>query len=236
MLLQTRSALLLCLARRRNHALVVASLVMLLASLLVSCAEPIVSLKPAPRSYTASDYERIYERWTRDAREFDFGHLKTVLNVTATFESRDFRWAYVVRYGEDFALPPDTRTSLLTASLSDADQHHRFFVTMGEGRPREVDLTNERGGWRVVLLDDRGRQTRPIEVERLRKASAAERTYFPTVSSFRQAFRLVFPVRNEDGNATVPNESLFAILRFTGPRGQVDLKWEFEPRPQRRVR
>jgi hypothetical protein len=204
-------------------------------TLCAACADPSVSLRAAPRAYTPRDYERVYERWTRDARKFDFGKLKNVLNVTATFESLDFRWAYVVRYGEDFGLPPDARTSLLSASLSDAEQHHRFFVTMGDGRPRDVDLTNERGGWRVLLLDDRGRQTRPVEVQRLRRATAAERIYFPTVSSFRQAFRLVFPVRQEDGNPTLPKESLFAVLRFTGPAGQVDLKWNFEAaRPLRK--
>lgn len=202
--------------------------------LLSACVDAAVSLRPATRSYTARDYERIYERWTRDAHKFDFGRLKSVLNVTATFESRDFRWAYVVRYGEDFGLPPDARTSLLSASLADAEQHHRFFVTMGDGRPRDVDLTDERGAWRVILLDDRGRQSRPIEVQRLRKATAAERTYFPSVSSFRQAFRLVFPVRHDDGNPTLPSESLFAVLRFTGPAGQVDLKWTFEPSPDLR--
>ena len=69
-----------------------------------ACVEPIVSLKPGARSYTAGDYERVYERWTREQRSFDFGRLRSVLNVTATFESRDFRWAYVVRYGEDFGL------------------------------------------------------------------------------------------------------------------------------------
>jgi hypothetical protein len=204
--------------------------------LLAACVEPIVSLNPGARSYTAGDYERVYERWTRGQRGFDFGRLKTVLNVTATFESRDFRWAYVVRYGEDFGLPPDARTSMLSASLADAEQRHRFFVTLGDGRPRDIDLTANRGGWRVLLLDDRGRQSSPIEVERLKKATAAERIYFPSVSSFRQAFRLVFPVHHEDGHPTLPHEALFAVLRFTGPAGQVDLKWEFEPKPQRRVR
>jgi hypothetical protein len=204
--------------------------------LLAACVEPIVSLNPAARSYTAGDYERVYERWTRGQRGFDFGRLKTVLNVTATFESRDFRWAYVVRYGEDFGLPPDARTAMLSASLADAEQRHRFFVTLGDGRPRDIDLTANRGGWRVLLLDDRGRQSSPIEVERLKKATTAERIYFPSVSSFRQAFRLVFPVHHEDGHPTLPHEALFAVLRFTGPAGQVDLKWEFEPKPQRRVR
>jgi len=195
---------------------------------LAACVAPVVSLKPGPRTYTAGDYERVYERWTREQRSFDFGRLRSVLNVTATFESRDFRWAYVVRYGEDFSLPPDTRTSLLSASLADAEQHHRFFVTLGDGRPRDIDLTAESGAWRVILLDDRGRQSSPVEVLKLREATAAERVYFPTVSSWRQAFRLVFPVLHEDGNPTLPPESLFAVLRFTGPTGQVDLKWEFD--------
>jgi hypothetical protein len=202
--------------------------------LIAACVEPIVSLTPGTRAYTAGDYERVYERWTRDMRSFDFGRLKSVLNVTATFESRDFRWAYVVRYGQDFGLPLDARTSMLSASLADAEQRHRFFVTLGDGRPRDIDLTAQHGGWRVLLLDDRGRQSSPIEVERLRKATAAERTYFPTVSSFRQAFRIVFPVHDEDGRPTLPHEALFAVLRFTGPTGQVDLKWEFQPKPRRR--
>lgn len=205
------------------------------AWLLAACVEPIVSLNPGTRAYTAGDYERVYERWTRDERSFDFGRLKSVLNVTATFESRDFRWAYVVRYAEDFGLPPDARTAMLSASLADAEQRHRFFVTVGDGRPRDIDLSAERGGWRVLLLDDRGRQSSPIEVERLRRASAAERTYFPTITSFRQAFRLVFPVRHPDGHPTLPHEALFAVLRFTGPTGQVDMKWEFARKPPRRA-
>ena len=202
--------------------------------LMTACVEPVVSLNPRTRAYTAGDYQRVYERWTRETRSFDFGRLKSVLNVTATFESRDFRWAYVVRYGQDFGLPPDARTAMLSASLADAEQRHRFFVTLGDGRPRDVDLTHDQGGWRVLLLDDRGRQSSPIEVARLRKATVAERTYFPTISSFRQAFRVVFPVRHEDGHPTLAREALFAVLRFTGPTGQVDLKWEFEPKPARR--
>lgn len=203
--------------------------------LVTACAEPVVSLRPEARTYTPQDYGRVYERWTRSANEFNFGELRTVLHVTATFESRDFRWAYVVRYSDDFSLPPDARTSLLAASLQDSEKHHRFFVTLGDGRPRDVDLDDANGAWRVILMDDRGRQTRPVEVDRLHRANAAERNYFPTISSFRRAFRLVFPVTHDDGSPTLPSESLFCVLRFTGPAGQVDLKWDFdEGRPRKR--
>lgn len=194
---------------------------------LAACAAPVVTLEPGPRAFTPEDYEDVYDRWTRTARPFDFGRLSTVLNLTATFESREFRWAYVVRYGRDFGLTTDARYALLTESLRDAGQHHRFFVTLGGAHPRDLNLAEESGAWRVLLMDDRGRQTRPLEVRHVRRPSPGERRYFPSISTQRQTFRLVFPVLHEDGNPTLPRDSQFALLRFTGSEGQVDLKWEF---------
>lgn len=195
--------------------------------LLAACAAPLLSLEPSARAYTPTDYEAVYERWTRSARPFDFGRLSTVLNLTATFEAADFRWAYVVRYGRDFGLTVDARNALLSESLSDAGRYHRFLVTLGGSHPRDLDLSSEGGAWRVLLLDDRGRQTRATEIQQIRRATPAEKRYFPTISAQRQAFRLVFPVQHEDGYPTLPKEALFALLRFTGSEGQVDLKWEF---------
>jgi hypothetical protein len=188
---------------------------------------PVVSLQPESQYYTASDYDRVYERWTRFERKYDFGRLTSVLNATGTFESAEFRWAYVVRYARDYGLPPETRTAMLRDTLVDAERHHRFFVTLGNGRPRELDLTSADGAFRIVLVDDRGRHVAPVEVTRVRKSSAAERTYFPTISPLRQAFRVTFPARDEHGAPTIDPAALFAVLRLTGPTGQVDLKWEF---------
>jgi hypothetical protein len=80
-----------------------------------------------------------------------------------------------------------------------------------------------------ALIDDRGRQVRPIAIESLRASSMSERVYFPSISPFRRAFRVVFPTKHEDGQPTIPREALFTVLRFTGPQGHVDLKWDFTP-------
>jgi hypothetical protein len=80
----------------------------------------------------------------------------------------------------------------------------------------------------VLLVDDRGRATPPLEIEKLDHPGADERTYFPSVSPQRIAFRIVFPARHEDGTPTIPPEAPFVVLRFTGSLGTVDLKWEFE--------
>jgi hypothetical protein len=204
-----------------------APLLLVFALALPACVPPVLSLEPGSRAFTADDYEDVYGRWTATDRPFDFGRLATVLNLTATFESREFRWAYVVRYGRDFGLTTEARNALLAESLADAGKHHRFFVTLGGGRWRDLNLTEASGAWRVLLIDDRGRQSQPIEIEHVRRPNPAERRYFPSISTQRQAFRLVFPVLHEDGYPTLPPEARFAILRFTGSQGQVDLKWEF---------
>jgi hypothetical protein len=192
-----------------------------------ACSAPPLSLRPEPRSFTGGDYERVYEAWTREAHDFAFRRLSNVLHVTATFQSYEFRWAYVVRYAEDHGLQTDYRTDMLRASLDDARDNHRFFVTLAGQDFRESDLTHHRSAWRVLLVDEHGEQTIPVEIEKVRRPGAAERAYFPSVSPQRHAFRVAFPARRPDGSETIPHDTRSVILRFTGAAGTVDLAWEF---------
>jgi hypothetical protein len=203
---------------------------LLLASVglcIVGCGSTTVSMRPAPRSFTAADYESVYEAWTREADEFEFGRLSDVLNVTATFQGWEFRWAYVVRYADDHSLRTEERAEMLRASLADARERHRFFVTLSGSRWRDTDLTSDDATWRVLLVDEQDEQTLPLEIEKMHRPSANIGAYYESVSVFRHAFRIVFPARRADGTPTIPDNARFVILRFTGPLGTVDLKWEF---------
>lgn len=200
-----------------------------LALLLGACGGRALPLQASPRAFTPGDYERIYGDWTRETDDFSFGRLQDVLHVTATFESWEFRWAYVVRYAADFSLPTEERTQLLRSTLGDAEERHRFFVTLVGNRYRESDLTDERSAWRVLLVDEEGRQIRPIEVTRVRRPGAAERVYFPSVSKQRHTFRVAFPTQRRDGSPVIGRDASHVVLRFTGAEGQVDLRWDFDP-------
>ena len=120
-----------------------------------------VTLEAGPRDYVASDYRRVYERWTRDAEAYAWTELEDVLRVTATFEAWDFRWAYVVRYAQDHSLLPDQREALLQATLSDAGANHRFFLTLAGQYYREGNLAARSTARRVLLVDPEGGQTAP---------------------------------------------------------------------------
>ncbi|MEM9073321.1 MAG: hypothetical protein AAGE52_32750 [Myxococcota bacterium] len=200
----------------------------LLLLLAAACAPSPISLQTGPRGFTADDYSRVYEDWTRDADKFAWGNLDDILHVTATFESWEFRWAYIVRYAEDHSLEAPRRAEMLRATLDDASENHRFFVTLAGVNFREQNLSARTSAWRIILVDPEGRQTVPAEIRRVRRPSAVEQVYFPSVHPHRQTFRIVFPATREDGTETIPADAESVVLRFAGPRGRVDLTWRFD--------
>lgn len=205
-----------------------------LASLLVvgaACGSSRVPMRQSTRSYTASDYGGVYGRWTRSADEFEFGRLSEILHVTATFESWEFRWAYVVRYAADHSFTTEERTRLLEETLGDARDRHRFLVTLAGSNWREGDLTGGQSDWRVLLVDPTGRQVEPVELTRIRRPSADQRTYFPSIQRQRHTYRIAFPATHADGTPTIPPDGDHVLLRFAGSAGTVDLEWELEGSP-----
>ncbi len=194
----------------------------------VSCGPGTVPIREGTRAFTASDYSGVYDRWTRSADEFDFGHLAEILHVTATFESWEFRWAYVVRYAADHSLTTDERTRTLEQSLADARDRHRFLVTVGLPIFREGDLTGTFSDVRVILVDPAGHQTSPTEISRIGRPSTDQRIYFPSINRQRHTFRIAFPTVGEDGAPTIPDDATEITLRFAGALGQVDLRWNLD--------
>ena len=125
------------------------------------CKQPQLTLDPGPRTFTPKSYIKVWEAWTRDEESFAWKELAHEVFVSATFESWEFRWAYVVRYAHDYSLLPEARDEMLRASLASARQEHRFFVTLSGMDFKESNLVGKTSAWRVLLIDPQGNQTIP---------------------------------------------------------------------------
>jgi hypothetical protein len=209
--------------------------ILVLLALLQGCGAPKVSLAEGPREYVATDYERVLDRWTRTQQLFVATELDDVLTVTATYESWDFRWAYVVRYAEDYRLTVDQRSALFDRSLSEIDRFHQFYIALYAQRHQWSDLTAENAAWIIRLIDDRGNETAPSEIEAIQKPGAIERTYFPYTTPWRRAYRVRFPVARADGRHTIAQDAQWFGLRFAGAQGNEQLVWLVDHDPKRRV-
>lgn len=183
-----------------------------------------VSLREGPREYVGADYDSILKRWTRAERLYSFQGVDDVLSVNVTFEAWDFRWAYVIRYAEDYRLTIEQRRDLLVNALNDSRKYHQFYVALYGARFRESDLTAEKPAWVVRLADDKGHVTAPEQILPIKKPGVLERTYFPYTSPFRQVFRIRFPA-SSGGAPTIGADAGIAALRFSGPLGNLELDW-----------
>ncbi len=196
-----------------------------LLSATFGCTQDAVRLSEGTREYVATDYEGVLRAWTRSAQLTSLDAMDNVLTVTSTYESWDFRWAYAIRYGEDYRLTVDQRHALLERSLAETRDKHEFYVALYAQKHKWNDLNAEQPAWIVRLIDDSGTETAPSEIQTIKKPGAIELTYFPYTSPWRSAFRISFPRVRADGRATIPNAARWFGLRFAGPQGNQEIVW-----------
>jgi len=216
---------------RRMRGLELGYLLLPLGTLLASgCADPKVSLSTGPREYVASDYPQVLKAWTRERSLIELSELDHKLTVTATFESWDFRWAYVVRYAADYRLTVGQRRELLEKTLGDTREYYEFYVALYGSDWRWTDLNRPTSAWIVRLIDDEGDETAPTKIEAIVKPGALERRYFPYTTVWRHAFRIRFPRTGGDGRPTIARSAKWFGLRFAGAEGNEELVWQLARR------
>lgn len=216
--------------RRLLGALIVA------ASCSAGCSEPRVSLNKGAREYTDSDYQQVLERWTRTKSLVAISELDNLLTVTSTFESWDFRWAYVVKYANDYRLTVEQRRTLLEKTLAETQDSHRFYVTLYGTKVRWDDLTKPQTAWIVRLIDDEGNETAPTAIDPILRPGPLDVRYFPYTTPFRHVFRIRFPTTTPDGRPTISANARWFGLRFAGAEGNEELRWELgDENPKKRL-
>lgn len=203
---------------------------------IAGCAGQKVSLREGPREYVATDFEDVRERWTRTANLIPLSQLDLSLQTTATYESWDFRWSYVIRFVEDYRLTLDQRRKLLDQTLDETRSGHHFFVALTGGERRFNDLTKADSAWIVRLIDSTGNETAPDEIKLIKRPNALEKTYYPYITPFHLVFRIRFPRFTVDGKPSISDKAEWFGLRFAGAQGSNELVWNVDrdmPRPGR---
>lgn len=187
-----------------------------------------VSLAEGPRSYDAGDYQPALTKWTRKAELLSVDEMDNVLTVTSTYESWDFRWAYAERYARDYRFSEAKKESFRRRSLEESKRYHQFYVALYAQEPKWADLEAEEPTWIVRLVDSSGTETDPIKMDKVRRPTARELTYYPYTNSFRTVYRLSFPRAAESGTPTIAENAEWFALRFAGAQGQTDVTWEIK--------
>lgn len=198
----------------------------LAASLAAGCGTsqpPVVDFVGVPRPYTSEDYPQVYERWTRYHKVAH--ETESVLEVWATFKSRDYREAFVARYAADYSLNAADRDQLMQSQREAADSAYEFMLTAQSANYRWNDLEKKNSPWRVTLVDGAGNEMAPdtFKVEKL--PDMFEREFFPVKTPFTKTYSAHFPRIPGKDEVFLGDKTGQIILRLAGPLGHADLLW-----------
>jgi hypothetical protein len=187
-----------------------------------SCAheDPHVSLTEDWPAHTG-DYDDTTAQWTRRATLR--GAYQEVLGLTATFKSPEWRAAHAEREARLRKLNAEGRASLIAQSQADAAGPYELELMVATWDRRENDLhRGKRSVWRVVLIDDAGKEIEPLEITRDRRPTFVVRTEFPALADFAEPYIARFP-RTEP----LLGPGVHALrLRMTSERGGVEVAWQ----------
>lgn len=196
---------------------------------LIGCGAPIVNLEEKEEfNITPGDYEKILERWTRNATVVTLDGMETSLTISASYKSYQFIKAYYVRYVDDFRLNQFQREELWKKLMHSYKQWNEFVVAATSSNLRWVKFDSPNSPWNITLLNDKGVELLPSEIEPIKSPPPTMKQYFPYITIFRRVFIIRFPKRDLEQREVISPQVSYFELRFSGALGHTSLVWKTE--------
>jgi hypothetical protein len=189
-------------------------------------AAPKVSLGEPPAAPVAKDYVDQLKKWTRHGHLFS--DFDAALDVDATMRSPEFRAAYAAKYLEVYRVEPEHQPKVRGDILSDGADTYEFHVETATHDYELNDLVGAKSVWRVTLVDDTRHEVTAQEVSAIKERRRLDSEFYPYATYFTRGWRIRFPRTRTDGSPLVSGETKTLTLRFAGPQGSVDLRWDLE--------
>jgi hypothetical protein len=187
----------------------------------------IVDFSPPAHQYKSSDYQKVYELWTRHGKVVH--EVDAALEVWATYKSQEFREAFVAHYAAAYNMTDEAREGIRRAEAEAGAAAYEFVVTAQSSNYKWNDLEKKSSPWRVLLLDGTGHELTADQITVQRFPDLFEREFYPAKTPFSKTYLIRFlrGAAREDGFTGERSGEL--ILRFAGPFGRGDLRWSVRP-------
>jgi hypothetical protein len=191
--------------------------------LLVACgaAPPPIRLTETWPQTCGGDYDATTEAYTR--RGTMRGEYQEVMSLAGIFKSPDWRAAHAARDAEHRGLTGDARAQACAQAQAEMAGPYEIELLVTTWDRRENDLDRgKKSVWRVVLVDEQGKEIEPIEIVKDKRPTFTLRSEFPALGDFAIGYVARFP---RDEALLGPNAHALK-LRMSSERGGVELEWK----------
>ena len=188
----------------------------------LSCStkvDPKVVYKGNYRSYV-----KVLKEWTRTKKVYE-ASFDTILIVTATFESRAFRQAFLSEKIRAEALSAQEGARLLQETDEELSRKASFFLSLYTPKYKWNRLDISDPSWRLWLIDSKGKRVAPLKIEKVSKVQAALTRYYPYYDEWSSYYRVTFPMRTDQGDVLDLEQGTIGFL-VAGVWGRAALEWD----------
>lgn len=167
------------------------------------------------------DYSDVVDDWTR--KGVLRAQYQEVLELAATLKSPAWRAAHAARDAHSRGLEGEARAQRFAQAQAEAAGPFEIELMVTTWDRRENDLDRgKKSSWRVVILDDTGKEIEALEIVKDRRPPFVVRAEFPAFGDFAQAYIIKFP---REAKLLGPGVKQVR-LRMSGERGGLELRWD----------
>ena len=166
-------------------------------------------------------YEQVLSRFTGRAEVFN--GFDTILFVAATLQTPAFRDARIHREAVFRALPEASVQQMLSQQMAEAARTHEFFMGVHVFDYHFDDFDRAGSIWTLHLVTPEG-EVGPVSVERVGRADANVRAYYPYMSTFWVGYRVRFPTTFADGRPVILPSTDKVTLRLASSLGKAEVR------------
>jgi len=184
---------------------------------LLGCGHVDPYLDIAREKGMSKEYLAVLGEWTRS--QIVYSQFETKVHITATYQSPEFRKAYLDEQARIVQLRKDERKSWEEnrAALDSELAEFLFYAYIPDKRSNDFD--RQGSIWTVFLVSGEGEKVQPVEVRRIDPVTPVHTEFYPYINPYYgNAYRLRFPA---DVKKRVEAGALKLV--FTGVIGKVEL-------------
>lgn len=166
------------------------------------------------------DYDGVVHDWTRKAQLH--ATYQEVCELVATIKSVEWRAAYATRDADLRGLAGAEREQRIVQARAEAAGPYEIAIMLTTWDRNENDLDRgKKSVWRVVLIDERGREIEPLEIVKDRRPAFVVGAEFPALGEFATPYIARFPRTTPIFGPGIKQ----VRLRMSSTRGAVEVDW-----------
>ncbi|MCU0581623.1 MAG: hypothetical protein MUF26_04105 [Syntrophales bacterium] len=173
----------------------------------------------------SNEYQAALNDWTRTKTVHS--QFETKVSITSTLKSPAFQRAYIREYERIYSLEAREKQhwEKTQAGLASDFTEFVFYAYIPDKEANDFHRINS--VWTVFMVDDQGRQEKPLEIRRIDKITTVTEAFFPYINKYYGAFYSVKfkPLKETNAHSGDAFRKPLALV-MTSVLGRVELQWQ----------